>query len=97
MTETGKNGTNYMRIYGTFQQWTGGRWASIYTYGPYASLTFPNDAKSHSHLQTFAWAFRNVDVGKTFRWKIRFEWWDQRPGPDKKLAKQIKYGPSCRA
>ena len=95
MTENGRNGTNYMRIKGKFQERSGGSWHTLAGFGPYKSAEFTNGTASHSHGQTFAWAFRAVDVGGTFRWKITFEWWDKRSGPDVKLAEKVRISPTC--
>jgi hypothetical protein len=70
---------------------------TLIVWGPYTSATFENNAASHTHLQAFAWAFRDVDVGKPFRFRIEFEWWDQRPGADRKLATKTKTTTACTA
>jgi hypothetical protein len=97
MTENGKNGTNYMRITGTMQERSGDKWVKVFTYAPYTSATFANNAASHTFGQTFLWAFRDFEVGHTMRWKLKFEWFDQRPGPDRKLATKTKYSAACTA
>jgi hypothetical protein len=97
MKEKGRNGTNYMRITGTMQQRDGGRWTKVHTYPSYTSLVFPNDASDHTFGQSFLWPFRPVDVGETMRWKIKFVWYDQRPGPDRKLATKFKTSAPCTA
>ena len=61
------------------------------------NIVFADDALPHTLTQTFLWPFRDVDVHKTFRWKIRSVFYDQRPGPDQKLATRIKYSASCTA
>ena len=86
-----------MAIKGRFQQRDGGTWQTLASFGPYKSATFANNASSHTHSQPFAWAFRDVDVGKTFRWQIKFEWWDQRSGPDVKVATKKKTTNACTA
>jgi hypothetical protein len=97
MTENGRNGTNYMTIRGKFQERNSGSWKTLAGFGPYTSSTFPNNSVSYTHNQPFAWAFRDQDVGGTFRWKVTFQWWNQRSGPDEKLESKTKTTEGCTA
>lgn len=97
MTENGRNGTNYMAIKSKFQKWSGGSWQTLAGFGPYKSAEFRNGAGSHTHSQIFAWAFRDIDLGGTFRWKVTFQWWDKRSGPDVKVAEKVRTSPTCTA
>jgi hypothetical protein len=97
MTENGRNGTNYMVIKGKFQRRGGGSWQTLAGFGPYTSATFRDGAASHTHSQPYAWAFRDIDVGGTFRWLVTFEWWDQRSGPDRKIESRKRTTAPCTA
>ena len=95
MTENGRHGVNYMTIMSLFQRRDGDTWVTVVPYGPFTSPTFANTATSHTLRQPFKWRFQAPEVGQTFRWRITFTWWDERPGEDAKLATRTKSTPAC--
>ena len=94
-TERGRHGTNYMVLRASFQRRTGAAWHTIVSFGPYTSTSFANDASNHTFSQPFAWAIRPEDVGGVYRWRVRFQWWDKRPGQDLRLVEKVRLTDPC--
>jgi hypothetical protein len=94
-TERGRHGTNYLVLRAKFQWWNGGAYQALAAFGPYRSVTFPNDASDHSLPQPFSWAFRPEDVGGSFRWRIQYQYWDKRKGKDRRIVEKVRLTNPC--
>jgi hypothetical protein len=97
IVEKGRHGTNYLVLRASFQRRTGGAWHTVASFGPYRSESFPNNADNHAFTQPFAWAIRAEDVGHVFRWRVRFQWWDKKPGADIRITEKVRLTDACHA
>jgi hypothetical protein len=93
--ETGISGTNYFRTIATVQKRKDGRWSDWSPSSKAKSNVFNDDALTHVWDYGWEYNFLASEASGTFRLKFVYEFWDQKDGPDARLAKLTKYGPAC--
>jgi hypothetical protein len=93
--EIGLSGTNYFRSIASAQKLKNGAWISWGTASKAKSRPFSDDALTHVWSNGWQYDFLESEVGGTYRLKLVYEFWDQKDGPDTRLAKITRYTPAC--
>ena len=93
--EIDASGANYLRIIFQIQRRGSGVWNTVFQRTHTSSL-FPNDFTDYQFTKSFAFDWEAEDFGPRHRVRTFWEFWDERPGNDVRLASAVENFP-CRA
>jgi hypothetical protein len=92
--EQGRSGTNYLVMIGRLQRLDGDQWVTTRT-KPFSTASFANDSTTTYSTKKIRFNFDSSATSYYHRLSVRFEWWDERSGPDVLLAAKTRNGLVC--
>lgn len=86
------SGTNYFVLLVRVERFFNGSWhpGESFAFRRPSNANFPNDSRDFQSTVEFFGSFENDDRGFPTRFKVTWQWWDSRSGPDFRLAQAVK-------
>jgi hypothetical protein len=92
--EQGTSGTNYLRLVGRLQRFVDGQWIVVSTKA-FVTSSFADNSTTWTATKNVRFDFDSAALDYYHRLSVRYEWWDERSGPDVLLAKKVRNAPYC--